>query len=851
MKRQSGTVRRKSIKARMLAIVLIPSLALLLIGLGISGFLVAQGIQTNQWAANLQSAVDPGTRIVGNLQLERWLSLVQVGGGKVDAKQLAAQRAKVNADIGTMSSTISSMPDLAKIVPSGSEIASSPWAQLPRIRQEVDSGRISLIDTYTYYDQLLAPIASYVSAVAGQAPNAEIANAQLTAAALYSATEDVARANALAFSAAIKGGLNGAEFAEYSRQVGAYQSSVAALVPQMTPAEQQRYAALIASPAWRQLASVQDALSARGPAVAGTSPAVPLAVSQVDWQNDTLQVTGTMLSLFTSHFHHAADIASSDGHTTLIRALVAGLLIILIGIAVLAVALRMSNGVVRRLTSLRKDTLDLADHHLPRIVEQLRSGAHVDVGQEVPVLQHGRDEIGQVAEAFNKAQHTAVSAAVQEAKTRQGANEVFLNIAHRSQVVAHRQLSVLDLAEHRQEDPQQVQFLFQLDHLATRARRNAENLIILGGRRPSRQWRDAVPIRDVVRSAIAETEHFARIKIARLPAVAVVGPGVADVVHLLAELLDNATAFAPPDARAEVRGNLVGRGAMIEIEDQGLGIPPEIRDAINASLSTPPDYGVMALTSDARLGLFVVARLAARHGIRVTLTESAYGGTRAIVLLPTQLIESAAEPLGVDGPAADGADSPVNGRANGGGIEETVGTRSRTTMLARPTPGLPEWPNTEPVDATAPEPTVALGNGHALSNGSNGHAPSNGNGVNGNGNGNGSSNVNGNGAVLDGDQPTIVTAAVPEPPADDLTADELPADELTAGDLTAGDPPPLPRRRRHSHLAPQLAAMPAAARDEDGWRSAEHVRDAISAFQRGTHRARDAGDGDTVDDGEE
>lgn len=824
MKRQTRSAKRKSIKTRMLAIVLIPSLALLLIALGISGYLVAQGVQTYRWADNLRSTGEPGARIVGNLQIERWLSLVQVGGGKVPPAQLAAQRDKVNADIATLTTTTSSMSDLAKLMPTGGNIANTPWVQLPTVRKQVDTGKISLLDTYNYYDQLLGPIASYVGAIAGQAPNAEIANAQLTAGALYAATEDVARANALAFAADIRGGLNGPEFAEYSRQVGAYQTSLASLVPQMTASEQQQYAALIASPAWRQLAAVQNTLSARGP----TLTSAPLGISALDWQNDTLQVTGSMLGLFGSHFQHAVDLASSDGRTTLIRALIAGLVFILIGIAVLIVALRMSNRVVRRLTLLRKDTIDLAEHHLPRIVTQLRGGANVDVGLEMPVLRHGQDEIGQVAEAFNMAQHTAVSAAVMEAKTRQGANEVFLNIAHRSQVVAHRQLKVLDLAEQRQEDPQQVQFLFQLDHLATRARRNAENLIILGGRRPSRQWRDAVPIRDVVRSAIAETEHFARIKIARLPGIAIVGPGVADVVHLLAELLDNATAFAPPDARAEVRGNMVGRGAVIEIEDQGLGIPPEIRETLNASLLTPPDYGVMALTSDSRLGLFVVARLAARHGIRVSLTESAYGGTRAVVLVPTSLIE----------------DAPAD----------------RDPAALENEPEMPEWPNTEPADTELapvdlapmdlapidPEPITEIvkvnGNGHNGHNGNghngNGNGWSNGLGVGGshNGVGNGLDPGSGNGFHADTDEdthPTVVTNPVARP--------------------VAGDPPPLPRRRRQTHLAPQLASGPdhAAGDDEDGWRSAEYMRDAISAFQRGTHRARGAGDGDTVDSNEE
>jgi HAMP domain-containing protein len=471
--------RHNSIKTRMLAIALIPSLVLLLVGLALSGYLVDQGIQTYRWANALQNAVTPATRIVTDLQTERWLSLVQVGGGAVPAQQLAAQRDKVNADLEILRSANTST-DLVHLLLQNNSTTDAPWNQLGSVRRQVDSHDISLLDTYNYYDQLLAPIAQYTASVAADAPTGSITDAQLTAASLYSATEDVARANALSFSAAIQGGLTETEFAEYARQVGAYQSSLGALRPRMTTAEQGRYATLVSSPAWRQLTSVQDVLSARGPTLTSARVGTPLAVSPLDWQNDTLQVTASMLNLFGTHFQYAAALAADNGRSTLVRALIAGLIILLAGVAVLVVALRMSNGVSRRLARLREETLELAEQHLPRIVRRLRAGNGVDDGvddidleADMPRLEHGTDEIGEVAQAFNLAQHTAVSAAVQEARTRQGANAVFLNIAHRSQAVAHRQLNVLDRAERHQDDPELVRLLFQLDHLATRARRNA------------------------------------------------------------------------------------------------------------------------------------------------------------------------------------------------------------------------------------------------------------------------------------------------------------------------------------------------------------------------------------------
>ena len=289
---------------------------------------------------------------------------------------------------------------------------------------------------------------------------------------------------------------------------------------------------------------------------------------------------------------------------------------------------------------------------LPAAVARVRAGRG-DV-LDAPVVHDGQDEIDEVAAAFDRAQHTALQAAAGEAAARTGFTAVFLNIAHRSQSIVHRQLKVLDEVERAETDPDQLARLFQLDHLATRERRNAENLIVLGGGTPGRQWREPVPLIELIRSAISEAVHYNRVEHGRIPAVPVVGPAVADLIHLLAELLDNATAFSPPDTPILVRGNLVGRGLVVEIEDQGLGIPAEQREQLNTVLSDPPDFGVHTLSEDTRLGLFVVARLAHRHGIRITLLESAYGGVRAVVLVPADL-------LAVEGETAD--TRPVERRA--------------------------------------------------------------------------------------------------------------------------------------------------------------------------------------------
>jgi hypothetical protein len=293
-----------------------------------------------------------------------------------------------------------------------------------------------------------------------------------------------------------------------------------------------------------------------------------------------------------------------------------------------------------RLERLRNDALDLAKTRLPSIVARLRAGESVDVNAELPNLDHGQDEIGQVAEAFNSAQLTAVSAAVSEANARNGVHNVFLGIAHRNQGVIHRQLQILDEMESREENPTQLKGLFDLDHLATRARRTTENLIILGGKQPGRRWRNPVPLMDVIRSAVGETEQYPRVQVEQVPEVAVIGSAVADTAHLIAELVDNATSFSPPGFQVHVTSTKVARGVVVDVADQGLGMKDDVREWANAMMVKPPEFDAMALKADTRLGLFVVARLSARLGMNVVFDSSRYGGTRATVLIPTELLSS-------------------------------------------------------------------------------------------------------------------------------------------------------------------------------------------------------------------
>lgn len=333
-------------------------------------------------------------------------------------------------------------------------------------------------------------------------------------------------------------------------------------------------------------------------------------------------------------------------------------------IASLVISLRIGRSLVRDLNTLRKEANESAGVRLPSVMRRLATGDRVDVETEAPRLDYSPDEMGQVGAALNTLQRAAVEAAVKQADMRRGVSEVFVNLARRNQVLLHRQLTLLDTMERRTEDSDELADLFRLDHLTTRMRRHAEGLVILSGAAPSRQWRKPVQLMDVVRAAVSEVEDYERIEVRRLSRLAVDGSAVADLTHLIAELLENATVFSPPHTAVQVRGERVSNGFIVEIHDRGLGMPPEVLLDANLRLAETPEF---ELSDTDRLGLFVVARLAQRQGVRVSLQPSPYGGTTAVVLIPGAVLTET--PAAESGEERRGAIGGSAGDTDGRGID--------------------------------------------------------------------------------------------------------------------------------------------------------------------------------------
>ncbi|MFC8665724.1 nitrate- and nitrite sensing domain-containing protein [Streptomyces sp. NPDC057199] len=326
---------------------------------------------------------------------------------------------------------------------------------------------------------------------------------------------------------------------------------------------------------------------------------------------------------------------------------------------------RITRSLSRRLRGLRIATLSLAEERLPDVVARLNRGEKVDVESATPPLDYGRDELGQVAQAFNTAQRTAVHTAVELADTRRGFQKVILGIARQSQNLVNLQLTKLDALERQHQDPDILKGLYELDSTASQLRRYEENLVIISGEQPRRSWTEPVALIDILRSAVGEVAEYQRVEVNTDEEVFLTPPAVADVIHLLAELIDNATAYSPSPSPVGVRAGMVAKGLAVEIEDRGLGMSDEDYASFNGQLAVPPQFDVVALADDLRLGMFVIARLATRHGIAVTLRSSPYGGTTAIVLIPHEIVVR--EPL--ESPAADveNAGGPLSAAREQGG----------------------------------------------------------------------------------------------------------------------------------------------------------------------------------------
>jgi hypothetical protein len=499
-------------------------------------------------------------------------------------------------------------------------------------RERVHSRSIARPEALRFYTDVVETIFDLSPFTSALADDAALTRDSITTVYFSRAEVALSEQDALIRGAAYAGRLSADEHVELIRVIAARQQLFDAAISSFPADLREQYRLILSGPGFSRLRAYEDRLIDNG-------PGIDIPITAASWTSifDTVidQFHEVGLRLRTS----TVERSSSYGFSVLLRLTLAG------GIGLLALALtivasiRSSRTVIHQLSGLRKAAEELAMIRLPQVVSRLRRGEVVDVAAESRPLAAGADEIGAVGAAFNDVSRTAIQSAVDEANLRRGINDVFVNIARRSQALLHRQLALLDTMERKTTEAEDLEALFRVDHLATRMRRHAEDLVVLAGASPGRGWRSPVPLIDVIRGAVSETEDYARVDILAVPDATLAGRAVSDVIHLLAGLVENATSFSPPHTRVTVTGELVSNGYVVEIEDRGLGMDPTRYADTNARLAKPPDFDP---SRSAQLGLFVVAKLASRHGVTVTLRPSPFGGVTAVTLIPSAIVNEEA-----------------------------------------------------------------------------------------------------------------------------------------------------------------------------------------------------------------
>ncbi|WP_433256200.1 nitrate- and nitrite sensing domain-containing protein [Streptosporangium sp. CA-135522] len=758
--------------------------------------------------ATLNSNVaEPSERLIVELQAERRLTAITLGepGTEVRRREALSAQRKRTDEAGANFRELTGGGGVRWL---GSAELENRIAGTRRLldglaatRKAVDAGRTDRSRAVVAFTGVVDSIFRVYDSMA-TLDDEDIANDTRTLIVMNRARDMLAQEDVLVVGALTAGRFTDGERVQLTQIVGTRRFLVDQAVVDLPAADQNAYRRLAGSEQFTQLRTLEDLLIEDENAV----PAGLIDASR--WsavaQPAHSRLAEVVLTAGAGVVERAAPVATG----VIVRLALAGGLGLLAVVASVVLSITTARALIKQLEKLRLAAWELANERLPSVVERIGHGQEVDIAAEAPPLEFGSDQIGHVGQAFNAVQQTAIKVAAEQAQLRRDIADILRNLARRTQSLVHRQLSVLDVMERRENDPQELRDLFRLDHLATRMRRYAENLLVLSGAAPGRAWRDSVPMIDVVRGSLAEIEDYTRVDVLPLGDVALDGRAVSDVIHLIAELVENAASFSPPYTTVQVSGHIVAHGYAIEIEDRGLGMSPEDIAAANERIANPPE---LKLAGNARLGLYVVSRLAERHEIRVTFKASPYGGTTVVVLIPQELITEQPEP-------------------------DTVVSvpQARTAVTGAPAGGMP--------DILLRDPPAIAGGGD-FARGPAGELAD------------GPFDADSTGGPFDRRDRAIeesLRAVTPpprresaEPPTGRHAAAGLPGATsplppvMPAPD-TSHTPGGLPRRVPQTHLAAPLQddGPPAPPADDDDERSPETIRAAMASFQAGTRRGR-------------
>jgi HAMP domain-containing protein len=633
-------IRNMQIRSKLIAVLVVPLVALtVLAAIGI-GSNVSRGVQADRVNDQTAFAVSLSTLVHG-LQQERDLSAGWVGSGR-DAGYggVVAQRVAVNQALDTFRRDVRNLgsDNQGSAFRKRVDSAVAGLEQLDEQRDRIENNPATTVpETLDYYSGVIGNLLAVNLEIASQTDDRDLIRNVGTFVSVARLKEATSLERGRLYAVASAGRFGPGDFRELAPIVGAQEAWRTQFEATATPEQRAFLNRTLQSP---DIARVDDL---RNKVLTG-DPSQPVQLDAKQWFT---YMTAKLDLLRTVERRLADDVsaASRAAQSTASRqALLYTVILTLVLWFTVGLSLWMARSMVGPLRTLTRTANEVADERLPGLVDKLqhtKDPRDLDVVPE-PVPVTSTDEIGQVSAAFNSVHSTAIQVATEQAALRRSVGDMFLNLARRSQSLIDRQLELMDDLERNETDPDTLENLFKLDHLATRMRRNSEDLIVLSGEAPPRRWSQPMPLVEVVRAAVAEVEDYNRVELLPIDeTMGLAGQAVSDVVHLLAELIENATSFSPPGTKVQIAGQAISSGYVLEIEDRGLGMTDQELVEANERLANPP---IVDFALSRMLGLYVVARLAQRYNVKVQLRHSWYGGITALVLLPSNLTVQAPVP---------------------------------------------------------------------------------------------------------------------------------------------------------------------------------------------------------------
>jgi signal transduction histidine kinase len=654
------------VRWRLIAIITVPTVTALILGViqivgSVNNYSSFKRVQD---LANMNSLVVQAAGLLAN-ERDDTAGFVAAG-GQGNSPASATLKTTVTKDQAATTAVTNAIEQQAQAVVNGSGYRSQTVLDLSNgvlanisdlkyIRQAATSTKSPALSVIVNYDRVIQAFITFSNDVAAGTGNATLQTDVSVLNALLRMEDDASLQRAYLYQA-LAGptpSLTPSALQDLNQAIEQQQADTTAFKQASTVDEQQQLTNEVTGP------EVDEAKSAEQLAVATADAGQPLTIGvQQTCASANLSASDCWMTTQSTQIKDMRDVsnqlvgeisaqADSLESSSLHNAILVSVATLVLLLLVLLITTFVARSMIRPLRKLRADALEVAGSKLPEMVRRLSESEGGDASAEIePIGVNSTDEIGEVARAFDQVHREAVRLAADEAMLRGNLNAMFVNLSRRSQSLIERQLSLIDNLEQSEQDADRLSSLFRLDHLATRMRRNSENLLVLAGHEAaSRRWSQPVPLVDVLRAAISEIEQYERVVLNVQPGIQVIGQAVNDVVHLVAEIVENATTFSPEDTQVYVTGQpLTSGGVLLDITDNGVGISEQEMAHANWRLDNPP---VVDVAVSRRMGLFVVGRLAARHGVRVRLRHAQSGGLTALIWLPESVAApESGQPLG-------------------------------------------------------------------------------------------------------------------------------------------------------------------------------------------------------------